>query len=163
MEGRTLLRARCARGSALRILYVASAIEVGSTSGGSTHLNEVACGLRALGHEVLVVARSLRGAPNKQRSLLDECAVPVRIVRPRKELALLGLRSVSKAMHDFRPDVVMERFYNFAGAGTLLAHRRGIPSLLEVNAPIIDPPHSAKTRVDRAPSRANALVGRAPG
>ena len=133
----------------MRILYVASAIEVGSTSGGSTHVNEVACGLRALGHDVLVVARALPCAPNKRSSLLDECPVPVRVVRPRKELALLALRSVSKAMRDFRPDVVMERFYNFAGAGILLAHRRGIPSLLEVNAPIIDPPNSTKTRLDR--------------
>ena len=149
MEGRALLRAGCARGPALRILYVASAIEVGSTSGGSTHVNEVACGLRALGHEVLVVARSLPGIQNKQKSLLDECPVPLRVVRPRKELALFGLRSVSKAMRDFRPDVVMERFYNFAGAGIFIAHRRGIPSLLEVNAPIIDPPGSTKTKLDR--------------
>ncbi len=133
----------------MRILYVAAAIEVGSTSGGSTHLNEVACGLRALGHEVLVVARSLPGAPNQQTSFLNDCQAPVRIVRPRKELALLGLLVVSKAMRDFRPDVVMERFYNFAGAGILLAYRRGIPSLLEVNAPIIDPPNSLKTRLDR--------------
>jgi glycosyltransferase involved in cell wall biosynthesis len=80
---------------------------------------------------------------------MDDCPVPVRFVRPRKELALLGLRTVSKAMRDFRPDVVMERFYNFAGAGILLAHRRGIPSLLEVNAPIIDPPNSLKSRLDR--------------
>jgi glycosyltransferase involved in cell wall biosynthesis len=43
----------------------------------------------------------------------------------------------------------MERFYNFAGAGILLAHRKGIPSLLEVNAPIIDPPNSLKSRLDR--------------
>lgn len=133
----------------MRILYVASAIEVGSTSGGSTHVSEVACGLRALGHEVLVVARSLPGTPSTQKSVLNDCPAPVRIVRLRKELALLGLRVVSKALRDFRPDVVMERFYNFAGAGILLAHRRGIPSLLEVNAPIIDPPNSTKTRLDR--------------
>src|SRR6476619_4516841 len=101
MEGRALLRAGCARGSVLRILYIASAIEVGSTSGGSTHVNEVACGLRALGHEVLVVARALSGTPDKQRSVLDECAVPVRIVHRRKELALLGYRTVSKAIRDF--------------------------------------------------------------
>lgn len=140
----------------MRILYVASAIEVGSTSGGSTHVTEVACGLRALGHEVLVVARATattdhQASPvaGRRSSLLDDCPVPVRFVRPRKELALLGLRTVSKAMRDFRPDVVMERFYNFAGAGILLAHRRGIPSLLEVNAPIIDPPNSLKSRLDR--------------
>ena len=134
----------------MRVLYVASAIEVGSTSGGSTHVNEVACGLRALGHEVLVVARALPGeGRGQQPRMLDECAVPVRVVRPRKELALLGLGVVSKAIRDFRPDVVMERFYNFAGAGVWLAHRRGIPSLLEVNAPLIDPPNSAKSKLDR--------------
>jgi glycosyltransferase involved in cell wall biosynthesis len=43
----------------------------------------------------------------------------------------------------------MERFYNFAGAGIWLAHRRSIPSLLEVNAPLVDPPDSAKSRLDR--------------
>ena len=119
-------------------------------------MNEVACGLRALGHEVLVVARAsaTRSDPvspvaGRRSSILDDCPAPVRFVRPRKALALLGLRTVSKAMRDFRPDVVMERFYNFAGAGILLAHRRGIPSLLEVNAPIIDPPNSLKSRLDR--------------
>ena len=47
----------------MRVLYVASAIEAGSASGGWTHVTEVACGLRGLGHEVLVIA----GAP----SILD--------------------------------------------------------------------------------------------
>jgi len=43
----------------------------------------------------------------------------------------------------------MERFYNFAGAGISLAHKKGLPSLLEVNAPMIDPPGSLKTKLDR--------------
>jgi glycosyltransferase involved in cell wall biosynthesis len=66
----------------------------------------------------------------------------------RKELALLGLPRVARALRLFRPDVVMERFYNFAGAGVLLAQRAGIPSLLEVNAPMVDPPGSLKSRLD---------------
>ena len=75
---------------------------------------------------------------------------------PAQKLALLGLRSVSKAIRDFRPDVVMERFYNFAGAGMLLAHRRGMPSLLEVNAPMIDPPGSLKPGLIAAPGQCAA-------
>jgi starch synthase len=130
----------------VRVLYVASAVEAGGTSGGSTHVSEVACGLAALGHKVLVMARP--AAPGQWGAL--ECGVPVRASRWRKELALLALPHVARAFHSFKPDVVMERFYNFAGAGVLLAHRRGIPSLLEVNAPMIDPPGSLKSKVDRA-------------
>ena len=151
----------------MRVLYVASAIEIGSASGGATHVSEVACGLRDLGHEVLVVARPARGSSRDQGSgirdqglgirdrkpdpwsQIEGCDVQVRGVRFRQQLALLGLGAVRRAMNGFRPDVVMERFYNFAGAGVLLAHRQGIPSLLEVNAPMIDPPGSRKARADR--------------
>ncbi len=43
----------------------------------------------------------------------------------------------------------MERFYTFAGGGIIAAHARGIPSILEVNAPVIDPPGTRKDRIDR--------------
>lgn len=128
------------------MLYVAGAVEAFGTSGGSVHVQEVACGLRRLGHQVLVL--SMRGPQSRGHSRL-ECGVPVRETPWRKELALLGLPRVARAMRVFRPDVVMERFYNFAGAGVLLAHRRGLPVLLEVNAPMVDPPGSLKTRLDR--------------
>jgi glycosyltransferase involved in cell wall biosynthesis len=130
----------------LRVLYVAGAVEAFGTSGGSVHIQEVACGLQALGHKVLVLAMQGQGSDGRQQ--LD-CGVPVSGLRWRKELALLGLPKVRRAIEAFRPDVVMERFYNFAGAGVMLAHRRGIPSLLEVNAPMVDPPGSLKTKLDR--------------
>lgn len=130
----------------MRVLYVSGAVEASGTSGGSIHIQEVACGLQALGHKVLVLSR--RGEAKAQRGHLD-CGVPARETPWRKELALLGLPKVRRAMEGFRPDVVMERFYNFAGAGIMLAHRRGIPSLLEVNAPMVDPPRSLKTNLDR--------------
>lgn len=129
----------------MRVLYVAGAVEAFGTSGGSIHIQEVACGLRARGHEVLVL--SMRGKADGGSGTL-ECGVPVRATRWRKELALLGLPRVRRAMRAFRPNVVMERFYNFAGAGVLASHRQGIPSLLEVNAPMTDPPGSLKTRLD---------------
>jgi alpha-maltose-1-phosphate synthase len=131
----------------LRVLYVASAIEAGGTSGGFTHVTEVACGLKSLGHTLLVITRP---DPEVETPRHLECGVPLRTVRPRKEVALTAVRQLSRAIRQFRPDVVMERFYNFAGAGVMLAHRAGLPVLLEVNAPMTDPPGSLKTRIDRA-------------
>jgi glycosyltransferase involved in cell wall biosynthesis len=47
-------------------------------------------------------------------------------------------------------ELVMERYYNFGGEGIQAASRLGLPSVLEVNAPVIDYPGSAKARLDRA-------------
>lgn len=130
----------------MKLLYVAGAVEAFGTSGGSVHIQEVACGLKALGHDVRVIC--LQDSAGHAGARLA-CAVPVRHTRRRKELALLSASQVARAVARFRPDVIMERFYNFAGAGILEAHRRGIPALLEVNAPMVDPPGSLKTKVDR--------------
>ena len=129
----------------MRVLYVASAIEVGGASGGWTHVTEVACGLSELGHDLLVIARK---SPSEHHRSLG-CGVPLRVTRWPQHLAFLTLPQVRRAVTRFKPDVVMERYYNFAGAGVYVAHRRGIPALLEVNAPMVDPPGSAKSRVDR--------------
>jgi glycosyltransferase involved in cell wall biosynthesis len=51
---------------------------------------------------------------------------------------------------EVQPDVVMERYYNFGGEGVGTATRRGIPSLLEVNSPVVDHPRSAKQALDAA-------------
>jgi alpha-maltose-1-phosphate synthase len=130
----------------LRILYVASAIEANGTSGGTTHVSEVACGLRDLGNEVLVIARRANSGPAQEK--LD-CGVTLHTIRWPKLFALLAYPRVRRAIAKFRPDVVMERYYNFAGAGVLAAHRATIPVLLEVNAPLVDPPGSIKSKLDR--------------
>jgi glycosyltransferase involved in cell wall biosynthesis len=49
---------------------------------------------------------------------------------------------------ELRPDVVMERYYNFAGEAILIANRTGTPTLLEVNSPMIEYPGSLKSKVD---------------
>ncbi len=46
-------------------------------------------------------------------------------------------------------ELVMERYYNFGGEGIFAARRLGVPAVLEVNAPVIDYPGSAKSRLDR--------------
>lgn len=126
----------------MRILYVASAIEAGGSSGGWTHVSEVACGLRELGHQVLVFARGT-GGPRRV-----DCGLPLVTTPLPQYAALLSAPRVARIVSRFKPDAVMERFYNFAGAGVLAAHFRRVPVLLEVNAPMVDPPGSLKTRVD---------------
>jgi glycosyltransferase involved in cell wall biosynthesis len=129
----------------MRVMYVASAIEADGTSGGATHVNEVACGLSELGHHVVVVARRQRRHADPR---MLECGVKMVGSRPRKEMALVAYPKIARTMDAFQPHVVIERFYNFAGAGVAAAHQRQIPVILEVNAPMVDPTGSIKSRLD---------------
>ncbi|NTU85748.1 MAG: glycosyltransferase family 4 protein, partial [Chloroflexales bacterium] len=138
----------------MRILYVAAGIPVPGTLGGSTHAYEVARGLARLGHTLHLVAVTREGwsgpAPFARpiSSTLDGFHLHHQDVP--KALSLLGARAVWRLARAIRPDVVMERYYNFAGAGVLAARRLGAPALLEVNALIVDPPEVRKRRVDDA-------------
>ncbi len=134
----------------MRILYVAAGIPVPGSVGGSTHVIEVCRGLAALGHELLAVV-----GPKQGDAQVFDPQAPIRLVQlpQRPELALTTLPTVWRLAREFRPAVVMERYYNLAGAGLLYARRHGLPSLLEVNAPLYDPPGSRKDRLDRVSGR----------
>jgi alpha-maltose-1-phosphate synthase len=136
----------------LKILYVASGIPVPGTLGGSTHTLEVARGLARRGHTLHVVTCSREGwgglaalaRPVTSRYggfLLHHVDIP-------KGATLLGAPLLARLARAISPDLVMERYYNFAGAGLLAARRLGIPSILEVNALIVDPPEVFKRRLD---------------
>ena len=58
--------------------------------------------------------------------------------------------AVQRLAARLRPDVIIERYYNFGGEGIGAAARVGATAVLEVNAPVIDYPGSAKARLDRA-------------
>ncbi len=138
----------------MNILYVASGIPVPGSLGGSTHTIEVARGLAARGHRVHVVA-----SPDGQRVDLSDLLRPHtshldgftlhQVAIPK--LASLAtaplLRRLARAV---RPDVIIERYYNFAGGGLLAARALRVPALLEVNALIVDPPAVRKRRIDDA-------------
>jgi glycosyltransferase involved in cell wall biosynthesis len=127
----------------MKILYCALAIDIARSHGGATHVAEVANGLSALGHDLWVIGAGTPGAHT------SPIVGHVTRVRTPPALAWTMTPRVRRIVDAWRPDVVMERFYTFAGGGILAAHARGIPSLLEVNAPVIDPPGSRKDRVDR--------------
>jgi len=97
--------------------------------------------LRALGHEVRLV-----GPPSYEQAELggeSSALSRIRAALPRAaaELAELGYSAPSylrlaRAAEEFRPDVVYERYNLLFLSGALLAKRRGLPFLAEVNAPL---------------------------
>lgn len=134
----------------MRLLYVASGIAVPGAYGGSTHTLEVASGLAALGHEVHVVAhhpvRQLATLMRPQSATLDR--LHLHYIDLPKPLSLLAYRPIAGLARRLQPDALIERYYNLAGAGMLAARRANVPSLLEVNALIVDPPQVFKRRLD---------------
>jgi len=136
----------------VKILYVANGIPVPGSLGGSTHTLEVARGLTERGHTLHVVACSREGwggiaaLARPVSSLfagfhLHHLDVP-------KSAALLTTPVLLRLARATRPDIVVERYYNFAGGGLWAAGQLGIPTLLEVNALIVDPPQVFKRCLD---------------
>ena len=141
----------------MRLLYVALDQTVPGTLGGSVHVQSVAEGLAALGHDVHVRdagRRRVAGGPRhvasrwRRRSAARSCAgcAPA----PSPTLA-----------REIGADVIMERYYNFGGEGVFAARGLGLPAVLEVNAPIIDYPGSREAPArSRAARRADAALAR---
>jgi glycosyltransferase involved in cell wall biosynthesis len=142
----------------VRILYAAIDQIVPGTLGGSTHVQAVAEGLAALGHDVHVAVRA--GTPDRRRPHARRESLPTTpagsatwhdlgtpLGSPNLRLLRSGrLRALATAV---RPDVVIERYHNFGGEGLLAARAVGARTVLEVNAPVVDYPGSPKRTVDR--------------
>jgi glycosyltransferase involved in cell wall biosynthesis len=118
---------------------------VPGTLGGSVHVQAVAQGLAALGHDVHVLTQP--GGPWPEGSVTWYAGSP-----PLGSARLRWLRSglVTALARRVGAEVIIERYHNFGGEGVLAAHRVGVPAVLEVNAPVIDFPGSTKSRIDRA-------------
>ncbi len=130
----------------MRILYCAIDQTVPGTRGGSVHVQAVAEGLAALGHEVHVLVR--RGAEGFPLGAVHWHELSPPLGSPHLRLARAG--RVAAIARTLRPDVVMERYFNFGGEGMRTAARSGALAVLEVNAPVIDYPGSPKHRLDLA-------------
>jgi glycosyltransferase involved in cell wall biosynthesis len=133
----------------VRLLYVASDQALPGTTGGSVHVLEVARGLAARGHELHVVIRRATGQP------AEEFADGVTWHRihwwpPHRLFRWRAFATVAAVADRVRPDAVIERYYNFGGEGITVATRREIPSLIEVNSPLLNHPGSLKALLDKA-------------
>ncbi len=129
----------------MRILYVAPDQSVPGTLGGSVHVQAVSEGLAARGHEMHVAATPGGAWPTGP---VTWHALSPPLGMPALRWARAG--AVARLARRVGAAVIIERYYNFGGEGVLAARRLRIPSVLEVNAPIVDYPGSAKAALDRA-------------
>ena len=133
----------------MKLLYVASDQVVPGTTGGSVHVLAVAQGLARLGHEVHTVVHRQDGAPAREESEGVHWH-RVRWSPPHRFFRFRARPAVEALADEVRPQAVMERYYNFGGEGILTAHARRLPSVLEVNSPLLDHRRSLKAALDAA-------------
>lgn len=129
----------------MRILYCALDQHVPGTLGGSVHVQSVADGLAALGHDVHVATQP-GGAWPEGRVTWHAMGPPF----GQQTLRWMRTGAVRDLARRIGAEVVIERYYNFGGEGILAGASFGIPTVLEVNAPVVDYPGSPKSRLDRA-------------
>lgn len=127
----------------MRILYVASDQTLSEPHGGTVHVMSVTRELARHGHEMHVAYRQSH-APAPMPSGATAHPLPA---RHRFLLWTLGSR-IQDLLSQVQPDVVMERYYNFAGEAILRASAAGIPTMLEVNSPMMEYRGSWKSRID---------------
>jgi len=129
----------------MRILYVASDQTLPGETGGSVHVHEVSRELGKRGHEVHAVVQDrgegvARGDGYSIHRLRWWPSHRFFRFRARPQVAAL--------IEKLKPDVLMERYYNFGGEGILAAAAARVPSLLEVNSPVVDHEGSMKAALD---------------
>jgi glycosyltransferase involved in cell wall biosynthesis len=130
----------------MKIIYCAIDQVVPGTNGGSVHVRAVAEGLATIGHEVHVLVRRGAGGFPPGAVAWHEMGPPLGSSR----LRLVRAGRVAALARALRPDVVIERYFNFGGEGMRAAAACGALAVLEVNAPVIDYPGSPKRLLDRA-------------
>ena len=129
----------------MRIVYAALDQQVPGTKGGSVHVRAVADGLARLGHQVHVLAEPGPGGFPRGDVVWHDARPPL----GRRELRWMREPAVLETARQAGAEAIIERYYNFGGEGIRAAARLGIPSMLEVNAPVIDHPRSPKRLLDR--------------
>ena len=145
-EARTARPTAAGGGPAVRILYH-HRTRAGDAQG--IHIAEIQRAFRLRGHEVREVALVEAGAEAKADAeggearglagLASRAAARMpAAVKEALELAYnaVAYRRLSRALREFRPDFVYERYAANTFAGLAAARRHGVPFVLEVNSPL---------------------------
>ena len=113
----------------------------------SIHIESIVAALRALGHEVRIVgpvdiehrepAAAASAAPRKPGLLARIKAAVPRSVFELLQIAYNAVAAwrLDRAVREYRPDFIYERYALYAFAGGMVARRHGIPLILECNTP----------------------------
>jgi glycosyltransferase involved in cell wall biosynthesis len=140
----------------MRIAYVCAdlGVPVFGCKGCSIHVQEVMRALDQLGHEVELFTPRPEGVRPPGLESVRVHPLPKAVSKQaavREQAALVAnasLRTVLEAAGPF--DLVYKRYSLWSFAGMEYAHGAGIPSVLEVNAPLIEEQTKHRTLVDRA-------------
>jgi glycosyltransferase involved in cell wall biosynthesis len=136
----------------MRILYHHRTQQL---DGQRVHIRELQNALRAAGHEVLEVApltadepAGAKPRPTWRRRWfgLLACLAP-RGIYELLELGynLVGYRKLARAIREFQPDFIYERYASNTVAGVWASQSFGVPLLLEVNSPLAEEKRQLKT------------------
>src|SRR5918996_1447668 len=99
----------------MRILYSAIDQRVPAAHGGAVHVRSVAEGLAALGHDVHAVVSPGDGEFPSGPVIWISMPPPF----GNRRLRLLRSGKVHQLAQRLRPDIIIERYYNFGGEGLL--------------------------------------------
>ncbi|AEB83116.1 glycosyltransferase family 4 protein [Alicycliphilus denitrificans] len=124
----------------MRILYHH---RTASKDGQAVHIEEMIDAMRALGHEVRVVAPLADQDDGRMGGGVGWVhhlkAVLPKAMYEFMELAysLVAYRKLMATAREFKPDLIYERYNLFLLAGLMVKRRLDVPLLLEVNAPLV--------------------------
>ena len=123
----------------MRILYHH---RTASKDGQAVHIEEMIQALRDEGHEVRVVGPTADGDNGMGAEVGWVRRLRDRLPKAVYECleigySLLAYLRLAKAVREFRPEMVYERYNLYLLAGLMLKWRYGLPLLLEVNAPLV--------------------------
>ena len=150
----------------MRVLYHH---RTASRDGQAVHIDEMIAALRALGHEVEVIAPGGGGAGDGSMGSESGFISTLKRALPQAlyELMELAYSAVAytklmRAARRFRPDVIYERYNLFLLTGSLAARRLKLPLLLEVNSPLFEErlKHSGGLSLERLARWAEGFVWR---
>lgn len=127
----------------MRILYAVTDQTLTEPHGGTIHVMAVTQELARHGHEMHVAYQQSPTQP-----ALPGGAVGHPLPRKHRYLLWTLGSEIQSLLNQVKPDLVIERYYNFAGETLLRASRAGVPTVLEVNSPMIEYPGSWKSRLD---------------
>ncbi len=148
----------------MRIAYVCSdpGIPVWGAKGASIHVQEMLRALSRRGAKLTVLTPRDEGTPPADLSCVQVQALPPAPKgdpETRAQLLLKANEAVTDALNALSPDLVYERHALYAHGAMEWAARQGLPSVLEVNAPLLA--EEAAHRHLALPSEAEASVRRA--
>ncbi|RWR20684.1 glycosyltransferase family 1 protein [Microbacterium enclense] len=147
----------------MRVAYIVAdpGVPVFGTKGASVHVQEIVRSFRARGAEVTVYAT--RRGDDVPADLADLRVVEHRVrgtnTADRERSIRAAAAALAAAAIDDGCDLVYERFSLFSDAAAQVAAARGVPAVLEVNAPLIDEQRLHRELIDE--QRAVATAHRA--